>query len=113
MRNGIPERDPARRDLTQIWTVKLQQARQGYCRAAAESCRRILENPGTTPADSAATARLQREEARAFAEYCRVLATFTELAADGELPAAEASNVVVMPQKSGGRRSEADRHRGF
>jgi len=113
MRNGIPECDPALRDLEQIWGVKLQQARQGYCRAAAESCRRFLENPGRAREDSEETSRLRQEEARAFAEYCRVLATFTELATNGERPAGEPSKVVVMPQRTGMGRAGTQRHRDW
>lgn len=96
MRNGIPDRNPDRRYLEQLWDTKLQQARERYCRAAAESFRCLLNRAGKPPVESSDAAGLRRAEAYAFAEYCRVLATFTELAA-GDPPAAP-SNLVVMPR---------------
>ena len=100
MRNGIPDYDLARRNLEQVWDDKLQQARERYCRAAAEVFRCSIGNQGPPAKESAEAASLRRAEALAFAEYCRVLATFTELSA-GEAPPPDSSKVVTMPRAEG------------
>ena len=101
MTNGIPDRDPVLRDMEQLWDAKLRQARERYCRAAAESFRCFLESSGQGAEAPADLTAVRQAEALAFAEYCRVLAVFTELTAMGQLPIGEPSNVVTMPPRPG------------
>ena len=92
----MPNRDTSqavREDLERFWDAKLQRARERYIQASAELHRHVLENSGGTQA-----ADVRRAEAEAFANYCRVLATFTELVAIGKVPEPEPQNVVVMPR---------------
>ena len=96
MTDAIQESD--RRDLEQIWDARLQYARRRYFRAAAEFHRHLLER-GKEPSDELDIA-IRRAEAEAFADYCRVLATFTELAANGKLPDEDRSNLTVMPRRA-------------
>ena len=87
---GEAEAEPMRRDLERLWDQKLHSARQRYFSAAAEFHRNALRDR-EPPGDLAQAARMRRTEARAFAEYCRVLATFTELVVVGILPGSEPS----------------------
>ena len=87
MDSGARQDQEVRRELERIWDLKLRHARQRYVRAAAEFHRNVVEN-GVSPFPSGAG----RAEAEAFAEYCRVLATFTELVGAGKLPDADAAN---------------------
>ncbi|GEM_PF-2789102 len=84
-------RETIRQDLEQFWDSKLQKARDRYFRAAAEFHRQILENGGESPNGPCVAAGVRRAEAEAFADYCRVLATFTELVAIGTLSGPETS----------------------
>jgi len=88
-----------RQDLEQLWDARLRYARRRYFKAAAEFHRHRLEQGHRPPDELDGIAR--QAEAEAFAEYCRVLATFTELATTGKLPASEQSNVTVMPRRAG------------
>ena len=76
--------------------VKLQRARERYFRATAEFHRNFLENGGEPRRDPAAATA----EAETFAEYCRVLATFTELVNLGKRPSSYRSKVVVMSKSA-------------
>jgi hypothetical protein len=76
-----------RQDLEQFWDAKLQRARERYIQASADLHRHLLENSGGTQAQLSPGVR--RAEAEAFANYCRVLATFTELVATGKAPEPE------------------------
>ena len=78
-------RETIRQDLEQFWDSKLRKARKRYFRAAAEYHRQILEHAGTPPESAPVTAGVVRAEAEAFADYCRVLATFTEVVSIGSL----------------------------
>ena len=98
MTDGVIQEE-ARRDLEQLWDARLQYARQRYFKAAAEFHRHRLEQGHRPPDELDGVAR--QAEAEAFAEYCRVLAIFTELATNGKLPEAERSNVTVMPRRAG------------
>lgn len=80
-------REVIRQDLEQFWDNKLQKARRRYFRAAAEYHRQILEHGGVE--NSYAAADVLQAEAAAFADYCRVLATFTEVVAIGTTPGPE------------------------
>lgn len=84
-----------RQDLERFWDAKLRRARERYIQASAELHRHMLANGGG--AQPPLSAGIRRAEAEAFADYCRVLATFTELVAMGKLPDPERDNVVVMP----------------
>jgi len=86
-----------RQDLERFWDAKLQRARERYIQASAELHRCVLESGGT---QAALSAGVRRAEAEAFANYCRVLATFTELVAIGKVPEPEPQNVVMMPRGS-------------
>ena len=88
--------DAVRQDLEQFWDTKLQHARERYFRAAADFHRHLNHN-GCSANGSCAIEDARRAEAEAFADYCRVLATFTELVAIGKRPGPERPNVVVMP----------------
>ena len=88
--------DAVRQDLDQFWDTKLQHARERYFRAAAEFHRHLQQN-GCPAETSCAIEDARRAEAEAFADYCRVLATFTELVSIGKMPGPERQNVVVMP----------------
>lgn len=80
-------REAIRQDLEQFWDEKLNRARERYFKAAAEFHRQIVEH-GVEPAEAAYAAQgVRRAEAEAFADYCRVLAAFTELVAIGAPPA--------------------------
>ena len=78
-------RDAVRQDLEQFWDEKLHKARDRYFRAAAEFHRQMLEHAGEPVFGEYVEAGIRRAEAEAFADYCRVLATFTELVAIGTL----------------------------
>lgn len=81
-----PEELTARQELERAWDLKLREARSRYFRSAAEFHRRVLADTNTAHLETPETAEVRRSEALAFAEYCRVLATFTELRASGKLP---------------------------
>jgi len=89
----MPENTPARRALEQELNRKLQQARERYFRAADELHRQIFETGIPPDEHSPALATTRQREATAFAEYCRALATYTELIANGKLPDSPACNV--------------------
>lgn len=79
-------REAIRQDLEQFWDEKLNRARERYFKAAAEFHRQIMEH-GVEPAEATcAAAGVRRAEAEAFADYCRVLAAFTDLVAIGAAP---------------------------
>lgn len=82
----VPRDETSRRALEQLWDMRLRHARTRYFRSAAEFHRRLLQDPGERGVETAETALVRRAEAQAFAEYCRVLATFTELTAGEEAP---------------------------
>jgi len=84
-------REAVRQDLEQFWDDKLHKARDRYFRAAAEFHRQLLEHGGEHPQIDYAEVGVRRAEAVAFADYCRVLATFTELVAIGTLAGPERS----------------------
>jgi hypothetical protein len=82
-------RETLRQDLERFWDDKLQRARERYLKAAAEFHRHVLER-GVEQAEAAyAGTGVHRAEAEAFADYCRVLAAFTELVAVGVIPKPE------------------------
>jgi hypothetical protein len=88
----------ARRALEQEWDRKLQQARERYFKAAGELHRLVFAN--RTPLDEPALAAIRQQEAAAFAEYCRVLATYTELRVNGKLPEPPASSASDLPSRN-------------
>ena len=90
-------REAIRQDLENFWDAKLQRARKRYVRAALEFHRQLVQSGFQTPAHPSSTADVRREEAAAFADYCRVLAAFTELVAIGKLPSPEQPNVGDTP----------------
>ena len=96
MANGISPDGTDLSGLEELWRIKLQDARERYFNAAAELHRTLLGNRGQPASAFCATGK-RRAEAEAFAEYCRVLATFTELATNRKLPPPERSNVLIMP----------------
>lgn len=83
------DREAIRQDLERFWDAKLRNARRRYYRAAAEFHRTLLAYPGDPKIDPYWSAGIRRAEAEAFADYCRVLATFTELVAIGTLQETE------------------------
>ncbi|HLK50883.1 MAG TPA: hypothetical protein VKT49_22230 [Bryobacteraceae bacterium] len=85
-------REAIRQDLEHFWDAKLQRARKRYVQAASEFHRQLLESGLQATGNISASADIRREEAAAFADYCRVLAAFTELVAIGKLPKAERGN---------------------
>lgn len=89
--------EAVRQDLERFWDNKLQHARERYFRAAAEFHRHVQETGGLPQPDSCAIADVRRAEAEAFADYCRVLATFTELVAGGKLPRPQGQTATVTP----------------
>ena len=89
-------RESIRRDLELFWDSKLRRARERYFRAATKLSQHVLEHQGTHENDSAIAA-MRREEAEAFADYCRILAMHTELVAMGKLPP-QRPNVSEMPR---------------
>lgn len=95
---GTSPREDIRQDLEHFWDTKLQRARERYFKAALELHRRFGPSDRPVRENSYATVGMRREEAEAFADYCRVLATFTELVAIGRMPAPERPNVVEMPR---------------
>ena len=97
MAKGNPH-EAIRQDLEQFWDNKLQQARERYFRAAAEFHRQLFEYRGR-PESSCHIAGSRRAEAEAFADYCRVLATFTELVTMGKLPGQERPKLRMMPPR--------------
>ena len=98
MRNAVAHEESIRRDLEQLWDIKLQHARDRFCKASAEFHRNLMETGGGAAEGSPAIESVRRAEAEAFVEYCRVLATFTELVATGKMPGADRTNLVVMPR---------------
>ena len=94
----MPEDTAARRELEQEWDRKLQQARERYFKAAGELHRQVFETKAPVNEDSPDLAAIRRREAAAFAEYCRVLATYTELTVNGKLPDPPAPRVAGMPR---------------
>jgi hypothetical protein len=80
-------REAIQQDLEQFWETKLQRARERYFKAADELHRQLKD--GNSPQDSCVEDCMRREEAEAFADYCRVLATFTELVSGGRRPRPE------------------------
>jgi hypothetical protein len=97
MANGKPP-EMIRRDLEHFWDLRLQRARERYFQAAAECHRHMAGQSGQPVENPGSTACVRRAEAEAFANYCRVLATFTEVVTIGKLPPPERPNVVVMPR---------------
>ena len=93
----MPEDTAARRKLEHEWDRKLQQARERYFKAAGELHRHVFENKAPVTEDSPVLAAIRQREAAAFAEYCRVLATYTGLTVNGKLPDPPASRVAEMP----------------
>ena len=93
---GTSPREDIRQDLEHFWDTKLQRARERYFKAALELHRRFGPSDHIARENSYTIAGVRREEAQAFADYCRVLATFTELVAIGKTPAPERPNVVEM-----------------
>jgi hypothetical protein len=99
MDTGVsPSDSAAMRELEDLWDAKLQCARQRYFKAAAEFHRCVLEK-GSLSRTSDEFADVRRAEAEAFAEYCRVLATVTELSSTGKLPSDDRANVAIMPRR--------------
>jgi hypothetical protein len=94
----MPEDAAARRKLEHEWDRKLQQARERYFKAAGELHRQVFETDAPLSQDSPVLAAIRQREAAAFAEYCRVLATYTELTVNGKLPDLPASRVAEMPR---------------
>lgn len=94
----MPEDTAVRRELEQEWDRKLQRARERYFKAAGELHRHVFENNAPLNEDSSVLAAIRQKEAAAFAEYCRALATYTELTVNGKLPEPPASRVVGMPR---------------
>ena len=92
----MPEDTVTRRQLEREWDRKLQRARERYFKAAGELHRQVFESD--TPVSEDALAATRQREAAAFAEYCRALATYTELTVNGKLPEPPASRVVGMPR---------------
>lgn len=82
-----PEQQTAHRELERLWDLRLREARNRYFRSAAEFHRKVLAHTEDWYFEGPEMAELRRSEALAFAEYCRVLATFTELTINGKLPA--------------------------
>jgi hypothetical protein len=78
--------ETARRELERLWDLKLRKARAHYFRSAAAFHRQVLENTQSGPSEAPEAAEVRRSEALAFAEYCRVLATFMEVRVNGKLP---------------------------
>ena len=91
-------RELVRQDLELFWDTKLQRARERYFKAATKLSHHMLEHEGTGANDSAIAA-MRLEDAEAFANYCRILATHTELVAMGKLPS-EGPNPSEMPRHS-------------
>ncbi len=75
-----------------------RRARERYFKAATKLSQHLLEHEGTGANDST-KATMRREEAEAFANYCRILATHTELVAMGKLPP-ERPNEFDIPRNS-------------
>jgi hypothetical protein len=93
MGQGNP-REAIRHDLEQFWDIKLQRARERYFKAATEFHRQLIGNDGEPGQDPCVIAGVRRAEAEAFADYCRILATFTELVTIGRLPPPHRSNLI-------------------
>jgi hypothetical protein len=93
-----PEEMPARGELERVWDLKLREARSHYFRSAAEFHRRVLGSADPGYLEAPETAEVRRSEALAFAEYCRVLATFTELTVCGRRPAEPTRTGLVEPK---------------
>ena len=91
-------RESIRQDLELFWDSKLQRARERYFKAATKLSQHMLEHEGSGENDSA-IATMRREEAETFADYCRTLATHTELVAMGKLPP-QRPNLFEMPRHS-------------
>ena len=94
----MPEHTAARRALEKEWDRKLQKARELYFKAASELHREVFEN-SSSPGEAVLTG-IRRKEAAAFAEYCRVLATYTELTVNGKLPEPPASTATGTPPRN-------------
>src|SRR5579859_6860649 len=94
---GTNPREFIRQDLEQFWDDKLQRARERYFKAALEFHRQFIETDGQPAEDPDAIAGVRRAEAQAFADYCRVLATFTELVTIGRLPPPDRPNLIQIP----------------
>ena len=82
----VPEEIIARQELERVWDLRLREARARFFRSAAEFHRRVLADTHTGYLEALETDEVRRSEALAFAEYCRALATFTELRVSGKLP---------------------------
>jgi hypothetical protein len=74
-------------ELEDFWGLKLKETHERYDVARAHYRRLLEETPeaSTTILDGP-LAQARRAEAKALAEYVRVLKTFTELTVDGRLP---------------------------
>jgi acyl-CoA reductase-like NAD-dependent aldehyde dehydrogenase len=94
----MPENVAARRALEREWDRKLQQARERYFKAAGELHRQVFDSSAPLEAGSPVLAATRQQEAAAFAEYCRVLATYTELTINGKLPEPPSSQVAGAPR---------------
>lgn len=96
MGNANPHEAIALGELVELWTAKLQSARGRYLRAVPDVRRNFLEDHHRASHDSASVAASRRIEAEAFAEYCRVLATYTELAINGTRPGPDPPVVIMI-----------------
>ena len=94
----MPENTAARRALEQEWDSKLQLARERYFKVANELHRQVFANNPSPNEDPNVLATIRQREAAAFAEYCRVLATYTELTVNGKLPEPPGSRITEMPR---------------
>ena len=93
----MTEETAARRALEQEWDRKLHEARVRYFQAANELHRQIFETSAPLDEDAPVLAVARKWEATAFAEYCRALATYTELVVNGKLPEPPASALTGIP----------------
>lgn len=90
-------RELIRRDLELFWDSKLQRARERYFKAAIKLSQQMMDRGGEAAEQDSAVAAMRREEAETFADYCRILATHTELVAMGKLPSPRA-NLLETPR---------------
>lgn len=76
-----------RRELEELWLVKLREAHCRYRLAAAQH-RRLADELASMPASDGAfaVAKARRAEAWALVEYKRVMGLYAKLVVDGEVP---------------------------
>src|SRR5437868_7081034 len=96
MANSSPGKETTRQSLERLWDTRLQDARNRYMEAALKFHRELFGTGKPIEPDAAESSRLA--EVEAFADYCRVLATFTELVEAVEPPADEDSNPRPVPR---------------